>query len=64
MSEIIFEGKSLTLYEAEDLQKEKGIIVACGNTHLFLGCEAASELIRGLNQVAYDLYKTRSEMYQ
>ncbi len=64
MSEVIFKGKSLTLYKGEDKENNEGVIVACGNTHLFLDYDVASELIKGLNQVAYDLYKTRSEIYQ
>jgi len=64
LTEVIFEGKSLTLYKGDDVENKEGIIVACGNVHMFLGYEATSELIRGLNQVAYDLYKTRDEMYR
>ena len=64
MSEIIFEGKTLTLYKGEDVDQKGGIVVACGNTHLFLGYETTTELIKGLNQVAYSLYQTRSEIYQ
>lgn len=64
MSEVIFEGKTLTLYKGEDYNNEGGVIISCGNTHLFLGYESTSELIKGLNQVAYELFKTRSELYQ
>lgn len=64
MSNVIFDGKLVTLYDAEDLEKKQGIIVACGNVHIFLGLEATSELISGLNQVAYKLFQTRSEIYK
>mgnify|MGYP006426130867 FL=1 len=64
MSEIVFEGKTHTLYKGEDQQNNGGIILACGNSHMFLDFDATAELIRGLNQVAYELFQTRSEIYQ
>ncbi len=64
MSKIIFDGKLVTLYDAEDFDKKQGIIVACGNVHVFLGLEETAELVSGLNQVAYKLFQTRSEIYQ
>ena len=64
MSDIIFEGESLTLYDAKDDNKKTGIIIACGNVHLFLGLDATAELVSGLNQVAYELFHTRSEIFQ
>ena len=64
MSDILFEGKSLTLYEAKDNDQNPGIIIACGNVHLFLALDATSELVSGLNQVAYELFKTRNEIFQ
>ena len=64
MSDIIFEGKFLTLYDAKDNDKKAGVIVACGNVHLFLGLDATAELVSGLNQVAYELFHTRSEIFQ
>jgi hypothetical protein len=64
MSEVLFDGKTLTLYKGEDQQNNEGVILACGNSHMFLDYEATSELIKGLNQIAYELYKTRSELYQ
>jgi hypothetical protein len=64
MSDIIFEGESLTLYDAKDDNKKTGIIIACGNVHLFLGLDATAELVSGLNQVAYELFHTRNEIFQ
>lgn len=64
MSDIIFDGKHLTLYEAQDNDKKPGVVISCGNTHLFLGLDATSELISGLNQAAYELFKTRNEIFQ
>ncbi len=64
MRDVIFEGRLLTLYDAEDVENRKGLIVAQGNVHLFLDLETTSELIAGLNQVAYKLFQTRSEIFQ
>ena len=64
MSDVIFDGKLVTLYDAEDHEHHKGIIVAIHNIHVFLGLEATAELVSGLNQVAYKLFQTRSEIYQ
>ena len=64
MSDIIFEGESLTLYDAKDDNKKTGIIIACGNVHLFLGLDATAELVSGLNRVAYELFHTRNEIFQ
>jgi hypothetical protein len=63
MSEIVFEGKHITLYNGVD-NENKGVTLACGNSSMFLDYEATSELIRGLNKIAYNLYQTRSEIYQ
>ena len=64
MSDIIFEGESLTLYDAKDDNKKTGIIIACDNVHLFLGLDSTAELVSGLNQVAYELFHTRNEIFQ
>ncbi len=64
MGDTIFEGKFLTLHEAKDNDSKPGIIVACGNVHLFLGLDATAELVSGLNQVAYELFHTRNEIFQ
>ncbi len=64
MSDVIFDGKLVTLYATEDHEKKPGIIVAHSNVHVFLDMEATSELVSGLNQVAYKLFQTRSEIYQ
>ena len=64
MSDIIFEGKIITLYGAKDHDKKPGVIIACGNVHLFLGLDEIAELVSGLNQVAYKLFQTRSEIFQ
>lgn len=64
MSDVIFDGKLVTLYDAEDHEQNQGIIVAINNVHVFLDLEVTSELISGLNQVAYKLFQTRSEIYQ
>ena len=49
MSDTLFEGKFLTLYDAKDNDKKAGVIIACGNVHLFLGLDATAELVSGLN---------------
>ena len=64
MSDVLFEGKFLTLYDAKDDDKKAGVIVACGNVHLFLGLDATAELVSGLNRVAYELFHTRNEIFQ
>ena len=64
MSNIIFDGKSITLYDAKDEEKNCGIIIATGNIHLYLRLEVTSELISALNQVAYKLFQTRNEIFQ
>ncbi|KER06825.1 hypothetical protein AAA799E16_00552 [Marine Group I thaumarchaeote SCGC AAA799-E16] len=64
LSDILFEGKFLTLYDAKDDDKKAGVIIACGNVHLFLGLDATAELVSGLNQVAYELFRTRNEIFQ
>ena len=64
MSDTLFEGKFLTLYDAKDNDKKAGVIVACGNVHLFLGLDATAELVSGLNRVAYELFHTRNEIFQ
>jgi len=64
MSDVIFEGKSLTLFDAKDNDKNAGVIIACGNVHLFLDLDSTAELISGLNQVAYELFHTRNEIFQ
>ena len=63
MSDTIFEGYHLNLIECNQ-ENAKGIIIACGNTHLFLNHEAVAELLQGLNKNAYELFKTRREMFQ
>ena len=63
MSDIIFEGNYLQLLKYEE-ENAKGIIIACGNTHLFLNHEAVAERLQGLNKNAYELFKTRREMFQ
>ena len=64
MSDVLFEGKFLTLYNAKDDDKKTGVIIACGHVHLFLGLDTTAELVSGLNQVAYELFHTRSEIFQ
>jgi len=32
--------------------------------HLFLGLDSTAELVSGLNQVAYELFHTRNEIFQ
>ena len=64
MADVLFDGHTITLYKGEDSEKKGGMILACGNTHLFLGYDETAELIKGLNQVAYELFKTRSEIFQ
>jgi hypothetical protein len=63
LSDVFFEGNRITLYDCDE-KKSKGIIIACGNTHLFLNHEAAAELLQGLNENSYDLFKTRKEIFQ
>ena len=62
MSDIIFEGNYLQLIRFEE-ENAKGIIIACGNTHLFLDYKTVAEL-QGLNKNSYELFKTRREMFQ
>ena len=50
--------------ERDDEENGKGIIIACGNTHLFLEHKTVAELLEGLNKNSYELFKTRSEMFQ
>ena len=63
MSDIIFEGNYLQLIKCEE-ENAKGIIIACGNTHLFLDYKTVAELVQGLNKNSYELFKTRSEIFQ
>jgi hypothetical protein len=63
LSDVLFEGHHLDLIEC-DQENAKGIIIACGNTHLFLNHEAIAELLQGLNKNSYELFKTRREMFQ
>ena len=63
MSDIIFEGNYLQLLKYEE-ENTKGIIIACGNTHLFLDYKTVAELLEGLNKNSYELFKTRREMFQ
>ena len=63
MSDIIFEGNYLQLIKCEE-ENAKGVIIACGNTHLFLDYKTVAELVQGLNKNSYELFKTRSEMFQ
>ena len=63
MSDIIFEGNYLQLINYEE-ENAKGIIIACGNTHLFLDHKTVAELLEGLNKNSYELFKTRSEIFQ
>jgi hypothetical protein len=51
----------LLKYEEENA---KGIIIACGNTHLFLDYKTVAELLEGLNKNSYELFKTRKEISQ
>jgi hypothetical protein len=64
MGDVLFEGKFLTLYDAKDDDKKAGVIIACGNVHLFLGLDTTAELVSGLNQVTYELFHTRNEIFQ
>jgi len=63
LSEIIFEGNYLQLLKYEE-ENTKGIIIACGNTHLFLNYKTVAELLEGLNKNSYELFKTRREISQ
>ena len=63
MSDIIFEGNYLQLIKCEE-ENAKGVIIACGNTHLFLDYKTVAELVQGLNKNSYELFKTRSEIFQ
>ena len=63
MSDIIFEGNYLQLLKYEE-ENAKGIIIACGNTHLFLNYKTVAELLEGLNKNSYELFKTRREISQ
>jgi len=63
LSDIIFEGNYLQLLKYEE-ENAKGIIIACGNTHLFLDYKTVAELLQGLNKNSYELFKTRREISQ
>ena len=63
MSDIIYEGNYLQLLKYEE-ENTKGIIIACGNTHLFLNYKTVAELLEGLNKNSYELFKTRREISQ
>ena len=63
MSDIIYEGNYLQLIKYEE-ENAKGIIIACGNTHLFLDHKTVAELLEGLNRNSYEIYKTREEISQ
>ena len=63
MSDIFFDGDYLQLIKYDE-ENGKGIIIACGNTHLFLEHKTVAELLEGLNKNSYQLFKTRSEMFQ
>jgi hypothetical protein len=63
LSDIIFEGNYLQLLKYEE-ENAKGIIIACGNTHLFLDYKTVAELLEGLNKNSYELFKTRKEISQ
>jgi len=63
MSDVFFEGDYLQLVKCEE-ENAKGIIIACGNTHLFLDHKTVAELIEGLNRNSYGIYKTREEISQ
>jgi len=63
LSDIIFEGNYLQLLKYEE-ENAKGIIIACGNTHLFLDYKTVAELLQGLNKNSYELFKTRKEISQ
>jgi len=62
-SSIIFEGNHITLYDCDE-KKSKGIIIAVDNTHLFLDHKTVAELLQGLNENSYELFKTRKEIFQ
>ena len=53
-------GRFWRFYE----ENAKGIIIACGNTHLSLDYKTVAELLEGLNKNSYELFKTRREMFQ
>ena len=63
MSDIIFEGKYVTLLDCDE-EHAKGVIIACGNTHLFMDHKTVAELLEGLNRNSYEIYKTREEISQ
>ena len=63
MSDIFFDGDYLQLIKY-DQENAKGIIIACGNTHLFLNHKTVAELLEGLNKNSYEIYKTREEISQ
>jgi hypothetical protein len=51
------------LYDCDE-KKSKGIIIAVDNTHLFLDHKTVAELLQGLNENSYELFKTRKEIFQ
>ena len=63
MSDIFFDGNYLQLIKYEE-ENAKGVIIACGNTHLFLDHKTVAELLEGLNRNSYEIYKTREEISQ
>jgi len=63
LSDTIFEGSYLQLIKYEE-ENAKGIVIACGNTHLFLDYKTVAELLEGLNKNSYELFKTRKEISQ
>ena len=63
MSDIIFEGNYVTLLACNE-KHAKGVIITCGNTHLFLDHKTVAELLEGLNRNSYEIYKTREEISQ
>ena len=63
MSDVFFEGDYLQLIKYDE-ENGKGIILAVGNTHLFLEYKIVAELLEGLNKNSYELFKTRREIFQ
>lgn len=62
MPEKVFEGNRILIYNDEDAEDEKGILLCTGNVHLFLRRDTTSELIQGLRQIAHS--SSGSEIYQ
>lgn len=60
-----FDGKHLEIYtESYDELEGEGILLCMGPLNLFISLEKTSELITGLNKIAYKSFQKRNEMFQ